>query len=63
MDRHATRGASAGGVLWEFVFILVDIYRVSWLCFYSVDVCEDLLADPGDCMSIFLSPILFLLLL
>jgi hypothetical protein len=25
MDRHATRGASAGGVLWEFVFILVDI--------------------------------------
>jgi hypothetical protein len=25
MDRHATRGASAGVVLWEFVFILVDI--------------------------------------
>jgi hypothetical protein len=27
--------------------------------FYSVDVCEDLLADPVDCVSIFLSPVLF----
>lgn len=40
-------------------FLFLWIYRVSWLCFYSVDVCEDLLADPVDCVSIFLSRVLF----